>query len=116
LEKARALGDALLVAINDDESTRRYKGEGRPLVPDVERARLLAALRPVDAVLLFPDATADRLLRAIQPHIYAKGGDYAHKTLPERPTVEAYGGKIRLIDYLPNHSTSQLIARIQSLK
>lgn len=115
LEKARALGDALLVAINDDDSTRRYKGEGRPLVPDTERARLLAALRPVDAVLLFPDATADRLLAAIQPHIYAKGGDYAHKTLPERPTVEAYGGEIRLIDYLPDHSTSNLIAKIQAL-
>ncbi len=115
LEKARALGDALLVAINDDESTRRYKGEGRPLVPDLERARLLAALRPVDAVLLFPDATADRLLAAIQPHIYAKGGDYAHKVLPERPTVEAYGGEVCLIEYLPGHSTSSLIARIQAL-
>lgn len=115
LEKARALGDALLVAINDDESTLRYKGEGRPLVPDLERARLLAALRPVDAVLLFPDATADRLLAAIQPHIYAKGGDYAHKVLPERPTVEAYGGEVCLIEYLPGHSTSSLITKIQAL-
>jgi len=116
LEKALALGDALLVAINDDESTRRYKGEGRPLVPAVERARLLSALQPVSAVLLFPDATADRLLEAIKPHIYAKGGDYAHKELPERPTVDAYGGEVRLIDYLPDHSTSALIAKIQALK
>lgn len=115
LEKARALGDALVVALNDDASTRRYKGAGRPLVPGAERARLLAALRPVDAVLLFPDATADRLLTVIQPHIYVKGGDYAHKPLPECPTVEAYGGEIRLIDYLPDHSTSGLIARIRAL-
>lgn len=115
LEKARALGDALLVAINDDDSTRQYKGAGRPLVPALERARLLAALRAVDAVLLFPDPTADRLLGAIRPHIYAKGGDYAHKILPERPTVEAYGGEVRLIEYLPGHSTTDLIRRIKAL-
>lgn len=115
LEKARALGHALLVAINDDESTRRYKGAGRPIIPAEERARLLAALRPVDAVLTFPDATADALLEMIQPHIYVKGGDYAHKPLPERPTVEAYGGQVRLIDYLPDHSTTQLIQDIKAL-
>lgn len=115
LEKARLLGDGLIVAINDDDSTRLYKGVGRPLVPAVERARLLSALHPVTAVLLFPDATADRLLQAIQPHIYVKGGDYAHKNLPERPTVESYGGQIALIDYLPDHSTTNLIARIKAL-
>ena len=115
LEKARALGDALLVAINDDESTRRYKGEGRPLVPAIERARLLEALAPVTAVLLFPDATADRLLSAIQPPIYCKGGDYTPETLPEYPTVQAYGGQVELIDYLPNHSTTRLIEKIKSL-
>jgi rfaE bifunctional protein nucleotidyltransferase chain/domain len=115
LEKARALGDALLIAINDDDSTRQYKGVGRPLVPALERARLLAALRAVDGVLLFPDPTADRLLAAIRPHIYAKGGDYAHKILPERPTVESYGGEVRLIEYLPDHSTTDLIRRIRAL-
>ena len=115
LEKARDLGDALIVAINDDRSTRQYKGEGRPLVPAIERARLLEALRPVTAVLTFNEATADNLLNAIQPHIYVKGGDYRHKVLPERPTVEAYGGQVALIDYLPDHSTSGLIERIQAL-
>lgn len=115
LEKARALGDALMVAINDDASTRRYKGAGRPLVPAVERGRLLAALRPVDGVLTFGQPTADTLLRAIQPHIYAKGGDYAHKPLPERPTVEAYGGRVCLIAYLPHHSTTRLIQAIRAL-
>lgn len=115
LEKARALGDALLLALNDDESTRRYKGTGRPLVPDTERARLLLALEPITAVMFFPEPTVDRLLLAIQPHIYAKGGDYTPETLPEYPTVQKYGGDLHLIDYLPNHSTSALIAKIKNL-
>ena len=115
LEKARELGDALLVAINDDDSTRQYKGEGRPLVPAIERARLLEALAPVTAVILFADATADRLLKAIKPHIYCKGGDYTPATLPEYATVTAYGGDVHLIDYLPNHSTSNLIHKIKHL-
>jgi rfaE bifunctional protein nucleotidyltransferase chain/domain len=115
LEKARALGDALFVGVNGDGGTARLKGTGRPIVPAVERARLLAALRVVDAVVIFDDDTADDLLRVLQPEIYVKGGDYAHKILPERPTVEAYGGKVVLIDYLPGHSTSELITRIKLL-
>ena len=115
LEKARALGDALFLGLNGDESTRRLKGEGRPLVPAAERARLLAALLPVSAVIVFEDDTADGLLRALKPDVYEKGGDYAHKVLPERPTVESYGGVVALIDYLPDHSTSTLIARIRAL-
>jgi rfaE bifunctional protein nucleotidyltransferase chain/domain len=115
LEKARALGDALCVGLNGDASTRRLKGEGRPLVPALERARLLAALKPVDAVAIFEDDTANRLIEALQPDIYVKGGDYADKPLPERAIVERYGGRVVLIDYLPDHSTSALIARIQAL-
>ena len=116
LEKARALGDALFVGVNGDAASERLKGAGRPLVRAVERARLLAALRPVTAVIIFDEDTADNLLRALQPDIYVKGGDYALKPLPERPTVEAYGGRIELIDYLPDHSTSELIKKIQNLK
>lgn len=115
LEKARALGDALFLGLNGDESTTRLKGEGRPLVPAIERARLLAALMPVSGVIIFEADTADDLLRQLQPDIYVKGGDYAHKVLPERPTVEAYGGRVALIDYLPDHSTTALIARIKAL-
>ncbi len=115
LEKARALGDALFIGLNGDESTRRLKGEGRPIVPAVERARLLAALVPVSVVIIFEADTADGLLNALKPDIYVKGGDYADKPLPERATVAAYGGHVRLIDYLPDHSTSALIARIQAL-
>jgi rfaE bifunctional protein nucleotidyltransferase chain/domain len=115
LEKARALGDALLIGLNGDDSTRRLKGQGRPLVPADERARLLAALIPVSAVVVFEDDTAHTLIDALRPDIYVKGGDYAHKPLPERATVEAYGGQVALIDYLPDHSTSRLIAAIRAL-
>ena len=115
LEKARALGDALFVGLNGDASSARLKGRGRPLVPAQERARLLAALDPVDAVIIFDDDTADSLLSALQPEIYVKGGDYAHKVLPERPTVAAYGGRVELIDFLPGHSTSELIQKIRNL-
>lgn len=115
LEKARMLGDALCVGLNGDASTTRLKGAGRPLVPAVERARLLAALRPVDAVTIFEEDTANALIEALQPDIYVKGGDYQAKFLPERPLVERYGGRVVLIDYLPDHSTSALIARIRAL-
>jgi rfaE bifunctional protein nucleotidyltransferase chain/domain len=115
LEKARMLGDALWVGINGDASSSRLKGSGRPLVPALERARLLAALRPVDTVTIFEDDTANALIEALQPDIYVKGGDYADKPLPERPIVERYGGRVVLIDYLPDHSTSALIARIRAL-
>ncbi len=115
LEKARSLGDALFVGLNGDASSTRLKGQGRPIVPARERARLLAALHPVDAVIIFEEDRADRLLRALQPEIYVKGGDYARKDLPERSTVEAYGGRVELIDYLPGHSTSVLIQRIRNL-
>jgi len=115
LEKASQLGDALFVGVNGDASTTRLKGPGRPLVPAAERARLLAALMPVAAVILFEEDTADSLLRALQPDIYVKGGDYADKPLPERPTVEAYGGRVELIAYLRDHSTTQLINRMRNL-
>ncbi len=116
LERARALGDALYVGLNGDASTARLKGAGRPLVPAAERARLLAALAPVDAVITFDDDTAIVLVRALRPDIYAKGGDYAAKPLPERAAVEACGGQVMLIDYLPGHSTSALIARVKALR
>ena len=115
LEKARALGDALYIGLNGDGSTVRLKGSGRPLVPALERARLLLALRVVSAVIIFDDDTADGLISALQPDIYVKGGDYVDKVLPERPTVEAYGGKVVLIDYMPGHSTSALIAKVKAL-
>jgi rfaE bifunctional protein nucleotidyltransferase chain/domain len=115
LEKARALGDALFVGLNGDRSTERLKGEGRPIVPAIERARLLAALRVVDGVVVFEEDTAENILRALQPDIYVKGGDYHNKPLPERALVESYGGRVELIDYMPDHSTTNIIAKVQAL-
>ena len=121
LERAGALGAALFVGVNGDGSTRRLKGPGRPLVPASERARLLAALAPVSACVIFEDDTAIALVQALQPEVYVKGGDYVvpasgpAKLLPERAPVEAYGGRVVLIDYLPGHSTSALIARVRAL-
>lgn len=115
LEKARALGDALFVGVNGDAGTAQHKGSGRPIVPAAERARLLAALIPVTGSIIFDGATATPLIEALRPDIYVKGGDYHHAPLPERPTVEAYGGQVVLIDYLPDHSTTALIRRIKAL-
>ena len=114
LEKARALGDALFVGINGDSASQALKGSGRPFVPADERARLIAALCCVDAAIIFEDLTASTLITTLKPEIYVKGGDYRDKPLPERPTVEAYGGRIELIDLLPGHSTTALIARIRA--
>jgi rfaE bifunctional protein nucleotidyltransferase chain/domain len=115
LEKARALGDALIVGVNQDSTTFQHKGPGRPIVPDAERARLLAALVPVDAVVLFAEPTADTLIEQLRPDVYVKGGDYAHKPLPERTAAARVGAQIALIDYLPGHSTTALIERIRAL-
>ena len=115
LEKARGLGDALFVGLNGDASTRRLKGEGRPLVPEAQRARLLAALAPVSAVIVFNADTADELILALEPEIYAKGGDYADKPLPERATVEGYGGRVELVEFQSGQSTTRLINSISRL-
>ena len=112
VEKARAMGDALFVGVNSDESARRLKGPGRPWVTAMERARLLAALRVVDAVIIFSEVTAEAVIRALRPDVYVKGSDYADKSLPERALVESYGGRVELIPLLPGHSTSELIGRI----
>lgn len=112
LEQARRLGDFLLVGVNSDDAARTLKGPNRPWMPAVERARLLAALAPVDGVLIFDALTASEVIRALCPDVYAKGGDYASKPLPETEVVQATGGRIVLLPYLPDHSTSRLIARI----
>ncbi len=115
LEKARSLGGALFVGLNGDASTGVLKGLGRPIVPAADRARLVAALCCVDAAIIFETLTADSLITALKPEIYAKGGDYRDRPLPERPTVEAYGGQVILIDLLPERSTTALIRRIREL-
>jgi rfaE bifunctional protein nucleotidyltransferase chain/domain len=113
LEAARAEADRLIVAINDDASVERLKGEGRPILPARERAELVAALRAVDYVVLFPDATVDRLLETLRPAVHCKGTDYTPDTVPERDIVRAYGGRTAIVGDPKDHSTRDLLARIK---
>jgi D-glycero-beta-D-manno-heptose 1-phosphate adenylyltransferase len=127
LQEARSLGDFLILGLNSDESVRRLKGPTRPLVCAEERAEILAALTCIDYVTIFPEPTACELIDQLQPAIYVKGADYATQhgdtssmyaaspnmsRLPEAQHVLAYGGIIRLIAYVPQHSTTELIQRI----
>lgn len=115
LRQAKALGDVLVVAVNDDESTRRLKGPGRPLNPAADRAGLLAELSCVDYVTVFEADTPVELLETIEPDVYAKGGDYLPEMLVETPVVEAHGGEVRILDYVSPHSTTELIARAKAV-
>ncbi len=112
LTAARTLGDVLFVGINSDGAVARLKGAGRPLMPAPERAEILAALRPVDHVVVFDDDTADRLVTRVRPDIHAKGSDYSEATVPERETVRAVGGRVAIAGDPKGHSTRDLIAVI----
>jgi D-beta-D-heptose 7-phosphate kinase/D-beta-D-heptose 1-phosphate adenosyltransferase len=115
LEQARALGDVLVVGLNDDESVRRLKGRGRPLQPLADRAALLLALRAVDFVVPFPEDTPAKLVLALVPDVLVKGGDYELDQIVGRETVEAAGGRVERIPFRPGYSTSSLIERIREL-
>ncbi len=113
LREAKGLGDILIVGLNSDASTRRLKWEGRPIMPQEERAEILASLEPVDYVVVFEEDTAEGLISALRPHIYAKGGTYKLEDLPEGPAVARYGGEVRILSLTPGVSTSGLIERIR---
>jgi glycerol-3-phosphate cytidylyltransferase len=114
IEAAKSLGDLLVVGLNSDASARRLgKGPDRPLVPLVDRARVVAALRAVDFVVAFEEDTPIELLRKVKPEIHVKGGDYDPESLPETPVVRAYGGEVVVVPYLPGRSTTALIERIR---
>ncbi|PZG28910.1 D-glycero-beta-D-manno-heptose 1-phosphate adenylyltransferase [Spongiactinospora gelatinilytica] len=115
LEQARRLGDVLVVAVNDDASVARLKGPGRPVNPCRDRMAVLAALDHVDYVVPFRENTPERLLRLIRPDLYVKGGDYTEEMVPEAPLVRALGGEVRILDYLPDRSTTALIARMREI-
>jgi D-beta-D-heptose 7-phosphate kinase / D-beta-D-heptose 1-phosphate adenosyltransferase len=114
LEAARRAGDCLVVCVNSDESVRRRKGAGRPLVPVADRVRVLRALECVDAVAVFDEDTPQRLLGELRPHIWAKGGDYALARLPEADLVESWGGQVILFPYLDGRSTTGIARRAAS--
>jgi D-beta-D-heptose 7-phosphate kinase / D-beta-D-heptose 1-phosphate adenosyltransferase len=114
LEQAGRLGDVLIVAVNSDDSVRRLKGPERPLNPVEDRAAVLAALSCVDHVVVFSDDTPVDLICLVRPDVYVKGGDYRPEALPEAPLVRALGGEVRILDHVPDRSTSRLISRIRS--
>jgi D-beta-D-heptose 7-phosphate kinase / D-beta-D-heptose 1-phosphate adenosyltransferase len=109
LQQARAMGDCLVVGLNDDASVRLLKGEKRPVLPQDERARLLSALACVDYVTIFSEATPLALIECLRPHILVKGGDYTLDTVVGRKEVEAYGGEVRLVPYVSGVSTTGII-------
>ena len=104
--------DRLVVAVNDDASVRRLKGDGRPIVPAAARAEVIAAVRGVDYVVVFPELTVDRLLGVLKPDVHCKGTDYTPETVPERDAVRAYGGRVAIVGDPKDHSTRDLLARI----
>jgi D-glycero-beta-D-manno-heptose 1-phosphate adenylyltransferase len=112
LEAAKNEADVLIVAINDDESVRKLKGESRPILSAADRAELVAALRCVDYVVIFSEPTVGPLLTVLQPDVHCKGTDYTVDSVPERDIVRAYGGRIAIVGDPKDHSTRDLLARI----
>lgn len=115
LQAARALGDALVVAVNGDASVRALKGPSRPIHPEEDRAEVLAALGCVDFVVLFDTERVTELVRAIRPHLYAKGGDYTAESLDpeERAALDAVGAEIRILPLVPGRSTTATLERMK---
>jgi D-glycero-beta-D-manno-heptose 1-phosphate adenylyltransferase len=113
LKQARALGDALIVGLNADDSVRRNKGPDRPINPEAERAEILAALECVHAVVIFHEDTPAEIVRALEPDVLVKGADWPVDRIVGRDTVEARGGKVVRIPLEPGHSTSRLLERIR---
>ncbi len=116
LQRARGLGDALVVGLNGDASVRQLKGAGRPILPEADRAAVLAALRAVDVVVIFHEPTAEALVAALQPALFVKGGDWngATRVPPEAAVALSYGGRVQYIPYLPGRSTSEIVAQIRT--
>ena len=114
LEAAAREADWLVVAINDDESVRTLKGEGRPLLPAADRAEILVALRSVDYVVIFPEPTVGPLLQTLRPDVHCKGTDYTVESVPERDIVKGYGGRTAIVGDPKDHSTRDLLAHIAS--
>src|SRR5271155_612438 len=109
IRAAKQLGGRLIVAVNADDSVRALKGEGRPIMPDRERAEILAALADVDAVVIFPERDVRALIREVRPDVQAKGTDYTVESVPERDAVAECGGRVEIVGDPKDHSTSEII-------
>jgi len=114
LEAARSMGDALVVGLNSDDSVRTLKGPSRPVIPQQERAEILANLECVDAVVVFDELTPQKTVAALLPDILIKGGDWPGNQIVGREEVEAAGGKVVLIDVVEGHSTTEILRKIRA--
>ncbi|MGB9856899.1 MAG: D-glycero-beta-D-manno-heptose 1-phosphate adenylyltransferase [Dictyoglomaceae bacterium] len=115
LEKAKSLGDILIVGINSDNSVRQIKGEKKLILDEESRLRLVASIGVVDYVILFDEVTPENVIMELKPNIHVKGGDYKIEDLPEAKVVERYGGKVYIFPLLPEFSTTRLIEKILNL-
>jgi len=113
LEAARREGEWLVVGVNSDASVARAKGPSRPVLPEVERAEIVAALEAVDAVVLFEEDSPASLIAALRPDVHAKGTDYSAERVPEREVVAGYGGRTAIVGDPKDHATSDVIAKIR---
>jgi rfaE bifunctional protein nucleotidyltransferase chain/domain len=113
LHAAKGLGGKLIVAINADDSVRKLKGEGRPIMPENERAEIVAALADVDAVVIFSEGDVRALVREIRPDVQAKGTDYTAESVPERDTVIECGGRVEIVGDPKDHSATEIIGRVE---
>lgn len=116
LQAAREMADALVVAVNSDASTKAYKGPDRPMVPEAERAEMVAALACVDRVLVFDELDVRTTLRALKPDIHVKGTDYTPDTIPEKEEVMAYGGRVAVAGDPKDHSSTAVIEKLRGSK
>jgi rfaE bifunctional protein nucleotidyltransferase chain/domain len=116
LKEAKKLGDVLIVALNSDSSVKLIKGVGRPILPESERAELIAALEMVDYVTLFDEPDPQNVIQELKPDVLAKGGDWAADKIIGREFVESYGGKVAVISYLKDHSTTDIIDIIERMR
>lgn len=112
LAGARELGDVLVVGVNSDEQVARLKGAGRPILPESERAEIVAALQSVTYVTVFDEPTVEELLLTLKPDVHAKGTDYTEDSVPERDVVRSYGGRVAIVGDPKDHSTSAILARL----
>ena len=112
LDKARSFGDCLVLGLNTDASVRSNKGPSRPINSELDRAKVVGALRAVDYVVLFGEQTAEALIAKVKPDVYVKGGDYTLDTLPEAKIVQSYGGHVEFVQMVAGRSTTNIIDKI----
>ena len=116
LQGAAQQGDIVVTAVNSDSSVRHAKGPSRPVIPEQERAELVAALGVVDWVVLFDEPTVTGVIERLRPEVHAKGTDYSAESVPERSVVEAYGGRVAIVGDPKDHSTTDLVERLKEVQ